>query len=428
MSLETKSETLALVLVALTSLLAMTSFAQDGGLDVLLEPISRLDISGAYLRHHVAADLIIFFTLNLALIQTALRYQFKGRAAPAASVALSAALTIGLVLAEQRFGFSIQDFGPIAAALLVLILAVVIYRLVHYLGLGAVGSGALAIVIAYLGVRATLPGFFTYAAGNPWLAWIHVGVIVAVIVFAVRGMASFVHSKDKILGAAADTLERPVGIIRGGMISEDEAQRLERERQQVSSFLQRIVDRPWKETAEILQDLAIIKKAIERFGTSREGRRIIAEKIRVISAREHVVLERIRTLEQTNQRLKAFDLRLLNKLRAGYDKLSDEERKKIKDLFARQVQKLELEDKISSFERNFLQYDAEFRDTLEHLVASLRLGQIAQARQWIDRALAQESKAEEIMEEIQKLEEQIKALTNIPLSELRTEEQLELFK
>ncbi|MBI3098531.1 MAG: hypothetical protein HYY93_09865 [Planctomycetes bacterium] len=416
-----KSETLTLLAVLIVAALAYTVTAQASPLDFVLEPIARLDIAGTHLRYHLAVDAILFFALFLALSQITLRGQFPGRAGGVLVFAVATALTISLLLAESAVGFSLRDFGPVAAALFVAIFAVVLYRFVSHLGLGIIGSGALAVAIAWFGARAAAPTLLAYAFPASVLAWLNLGAVTAVLVFVGRAGATLFHGKDIMLGQAADALRRPLAALRERSLPDEEARHLEQERGAVSGFLSRIVDRPWKDSAEILADLVAIRKAIERFGSSRQARSLIAEKIRAIAAREHVVLERLKILGELNTRLRAFDLRLLTRLRSAYDGLSDEERERVKAVFAREVQKLSLEDNLSRLEKEFLGYDAGFRDALEHVVAGLRLGQTSQAREWVDRAIRAEGRAEELMEEIDRLEEQVKALTKVPLSELHME-------
>lgn len=399
-------------------------------LDFILDPITRLDIAGAYLRHHLAMDAILFFTVFFAVVHAATARQFKGRASTAIAVAVSAALTVGLLLAESTYRFSLQDFGPVAAAILILTVAVVLFRLVHNLGLGTVGAGALAYAAAYLGARAAMPGLFALATASPPLAILHLFAVVAVVVSVVKAFQAFAGSGDIVLARAAEGLERPVRALKEAAQSEAETRRLDQERDAVRSILDRIVDQPFKDSVGILADLAEIQRAIRRYGTRPEGRRGIAEKLRSIATREHVVLERLKLLQQVNERLRAFDLRLLGRLRTDYEALPEEERQSAKEVFGREVQKLSLEDRIPKVEATFLAYDRQFREGLEHAIAALQLGQPAKAVDWINQCIRQESQAERVMEEIGQIEEQIKILTHIPLSRLkgRGPRQLSLFQ
>lgn len=416
-----KSEIMAVVAVAMVALAAMSVYAYEGTLDTLLAPLTRLDIAGAYVHNHIAIDAIVFFALFLSIFHVAVPPLFKGRAGTAVSVALAAAFTLSLSVAESRVGFTLQDFGPVAAALVVLVVAVAIYRLVHVLGMGTSGAGALAFVVAYIGARAAAPRLFLYAAENPWLAWLHLAAVVALVVFLGRALVGAVHAKDIVLGHAADALGRPLRAMRQRMVSPEEAQQLEKERGKAEVYLTRVVDRPWKESTEIVSDLAVIREAIERFGESPTARHLIVEKVQSISAREHVLAERLKQIQDTNERLHAFDLRLLSRIRSAYEKLPESERKQVRTLFAREVEKLAIEEELETLEKSFREYDAKFKDALAHIVAALRLVDLEGAVKWIDRALEHEGGAGRLMAKIRQMEDQLKTLTRMPLSELKAE-------
>ena len=83
----------------------------------------------------VLPDFVLSFTLFTALIYAVLgRRLGEQRPAIAASAALGAALSAGLVWWEQANGLSIRDLGPIAVGFAMILLAGVIHQSIRHVG------------------------------------------------------------------------------------------------------------------------------------------------------------------------------------------------------------------------------------------------------------------------------------------------------
>ena len=90
----------------------------------------------------VLPDFVLSFTLFTALIYAVLgRRLGEQRPAIAASAALGAALSAGLVWWEQANGLSIRDLGPIAVGFAMILLAGVIHQSIRHVGGNWAGAG-----------------------------------------------------------------------------------------------------------------------------------------------------------------------------------------------------------------------------------------------------------------------------------------------
>jgi hypothetical protein len=112
------------------------------------------------------------------------------------SVVVGLVLALSLSLLEYKVGFSIKFFGPIAAAFLILLMAIVIFNLIKTIGAGNTGAGSFAFVITYFLIRATLPDLILTLEGNSWFAWIDLGLVVAVLISIWKIIASFWSGQD----------------------------------------------------------------------------------------------------------------------------------------------------------------------------------------------------------------------------------------
>jgi hypothetical protein len=142
-----------------------------------LNPLAGTVLEGLF--ESIVPDLLLAFTFFTAAAYAVLGRQF-GRERPAAamSVALGAALAIGLVWWEQANDVSIRDLGPVAVGFAVLMLAAVVYAAVHRVGgnwAGVAAAGGTALLIALL---LGMP----WLVNSRWVAWIGLALLLAGLV------------------------------------------------------------------------------------------------------------------------------------------------------------------------------------------------------------------------------------------------------
>ncbi len=128
------------VLMAIMLASAVWSFS----LEELFRPFEFLDIAEMYDYYSGIVDLFIYLLIFTGAAQVTLGRRFTGRGARAISARTGICLSLAMVMAEEKFGFSIRSFGPVAAGILVLLLGVMIYRLFHYMGIVKPGAWSVA--------------------------------------------------------------------------------------------------------------------------------------------------------------------------------------------------------------------------------------------------------------------------------------------
>lgn len=134
----------------------------------------------------VFPDFVLAFTFFTALCYAVLGRHF-GRARPAAamSIALGTALAVGLVWWQARAGYSMRDLGPVAVALALLALAVVVYAALQRVG--GTGAGALLALAMCLLVGSTLSAPWPITPGAIATGGLVVGLIGALTLLAHHG-------------------------------------------------------------------------------------------------------------------------------------------------------------------------------------------------------------------------------------------------
>ncbi len=115
-------------------------------------PLFRWNISG--LLETALPDFILALTFFTSLSYAVLARQFtRQRPAVAMSVVIGLGLTIGLIVWEQKTGFSVLDLGPVAVGFALIVLAMVLHQAIRQIGGFWAGAGialGVSILIAQL--------------------------------------------------------------------------------------------------------------------------------------------------------------------------------------------------------------------------------------------------------------------------------------
>jgi hypothetical protein len=132
-------------------------------LDEVFAPFRGLDLPQFYAQYSSVIDGIIFLLIFVGLTQVTLSKFFgNSRGGKAVVIGAGLALALALILTERRMNFSIAQFGPYAAAIVVILAASVLFYMLRMLGVGGVASMSTSYLVVYFMLRAVVPGFFSY--------------------------------------------------------------------------------------------------------------------------------------------------------------------------------------------------------------------------------------------------------------------------
>ena len=107
-------------------------------LNNILQPFGNIGIGSFYLRYYSLVDAMVYLILFIGLAQFVFMKVFKNDAhaenpfkeAKLVSVAVGLALTVGMVVMENRSGFNLGSaLSPVAAIVILLVLALLLYNL-----------------------------------------------------------------------------------------------------------------------------------------------------------------------------------------------------------------------------------------------------------------------------------------------------------
>ena len=381
--------------------------ASGNSLDTLFHPLQALDISSFYNVYHYWIDFFIFLCLFISIARLTLGQKFGGREGKALSVVVGLALALSLSLMEYKTGFSVKSFGQIAAGILILMVGMVLFYLIKAIGAGNTGAGSFAFVITYFLIRATLPEFFLSLEGNPWFAWLDLGLMVAVLISIWKIISSLWSGRDmKSFGRVLERSRDPENTNLQKNINDEK-----QEMSLIKRGLRGITREGMKEGGNILDRLREMVRIIEENGSTDKARHLIAEKLNQISPKENQILRQLGYLKDLSQKIEDFDLRSFKDLRARWDRVPDKERDIIKEELLIEKNKIISEEKLRRLESVLSRYDNDFRYSISSAVGCLKANQSVQARDWLLKAISCEEGARNVFKEMKELEGRLLKLT-----------------
>lgn len=407
---------LKITLFTLVLLLIAIPLVSANMVDDLLSPLAGVDFSQTYDSYSSIIDFFIYAILFIGLAQVTIGKRFESNGGKAMVVAIGLVLAIGLVISESVIGFNLRSFGPLAAAIFIFLVGLVIFLGIKAFGMEAVGAASITIVITYFSIRSITPGFFDWMISNPNMAWLHSVLLIAVIISVFKVIKIFFPRKDE------GHTKEPKGFIES--VSQKPKDFLEhiREEKEEKNFiktkLRKITEESGKNSKHIIKDLLEIKKLIREFGNTEKGRELIAGKIKSISENEKQIHLRIQTLQNITKKLADFDIKNFTNLQSEYNKMSDMEKRKVEKRIKLDWKKLGIEKQMMLLEQAIIEYDRAFNHALELLVVSLRSNRIKSAIEQVDLALGIEKRLLKIIKQMDGLEKKLESFTKKEIKEM----------
>lgn len=399
---------LALLILAVLSLsiFGAAIASQKGITGSFIDPLSpfRTNIPEIYEQYSYMIDFLVFTAVfvSIAYITIGRRFGHKGIA-----VAIGTVLALSLSAMEPVWGFNLKSLGPLAAGVFILVLGSFIYGLIRHLNIDRLGAIAGAIVLIYLGMSLYTTSFiFWFMARLPVLPLI----LLAALLIVIYKIATKIFSRSD-----ATTVLEPE-IFSSAEIREYYPKMKEQE-QIIKRYLAKITRKAQKQSSQIIAEVAYISDMVNKFGSSPEGRRLIAKKINEISPQEHTLQETLSYLKATVQQIQNFDLRLFQQFKDKYLRLGPMEQRKVKEEVQDELDKINAERKLAEFESEWEAYDEDFRNCLNNAMLKLNEGNINESKKRLKEAMNYEVKTVEILDRMRDFEDLLYELTK---KELKT--------
>ena len=275
-------------------------------LDDLLHPFEFLDLSRTYDHYSAIIDLFIFFLIFLGAAKVTLGRRFTGRAGTALCVGVALALSVGLVIAEERVGFNLNSFGPVAASLLILIFGLLFFLLLHHVGMSKLRSFCLAYITLYFVLHAVSPELFDWISTEVPLMGVLLGVVLFLtILIAITALWHGIGNQDSF----QSDLRR---IMASDPVRQQKRETVGKESRFIKKRLFPKSKSIYQDSEYLLDDLESISKTIQGKGNSPKSQKTILNQMQRLVPRGRELLQKVQDLRQMNERLLRLDSSMLS--------------------------------------------------------------------------------------------------------------------
>ncbi len=431
-------------------------FAQEEGiLDSILGVWGTTNIGETYEKYQGIIDFLIYLTIFIGAAQFTLGKRFEGRGGKAVIIGMGFALAIALTVAQETIGFTIKSLGPVAAAIFLLIVAIMLFTMIKSAGMNASGSAAIAIVVVFLLIQAIAPNFFEWMSktkyaniiyGIMWIAVIWAIVVGAGALF--KGMGGGAKEVGRGVEEIKEGGKELSDAIKGGKKAEDEEEKEVEKEREILTALGKIGKRLLRSDRDIIGKLEKLKGIIKKHGLSATGRTLIAEKIEEIKpeieeARRFesligdytVALDRLKKLQvaqifgkggMTNARIVGFLTRAA--VKAGHTSSSRKVPEKLREYVA--DQKRMVTDDLRAIEK-FLEdikktrdLELKFINFLTEAINEINSGNVVMAESRIDNAISAKKEQSKLVIEEETITRRVQRIENHELKNLKNEKKL----
>ena len=353
-----------------------------------------------YDKYHTGIDLVLYMLVLVTACRVALARMFPGEHGQRLGSVIGLVLAISLSVAEGKLGFSARSFGPIAAGLFVLVIALVIYNMMRHAGAGHVACGTTALIVTYFSIRAVTPEFFIWLKQNEWANYLHGVLVVAILVALWRTIhaMSTPHEGSPLRRLAENA-------IRNRARSRDSSKkRSVSEWRWVQDKLEKSTIQGKKQCKQVISILKQVASIIRRQGLSDENARIARNTLSDLKAREHVLSSMLSHTRDADARLLQFDLSKYEELKQRYRMLDKRRQAACKRMFLEERQKIGTEEAIHDLSARTETYTMQFNQCIDMACRYVSSGNAKDSIKWIEKAIEQEQEAERLIKDIRKQE------------------------
>ncbi|MCX6707132.1 MAG: hypothetical protein NT001_03245 [Candidatus Woesearchaeota archaeon] len=154
--------------IVLFSLILLSLFAATVSaalLDPVLSTLDKINIVGTYGKYGFIIDTILYFVILIGAAQAGLGERFKDQ--KSIVVAVGIALAIGAAIGEQRTGFRLGNFWPLALLMAILAIAFGVYGYFKKIsGTQNRGFAMLGFAFLFFYIQSAIPGLASQFANS----------------------------------------------------------------------------------------------------------------------------------------------------------------------------------------------------------------------------------------------------------------------
>lgn len=375
--------------------------------ETILQPFRDLDIASTYQQFSVFIDFIIYLTIFTALSRFVFTKRFPGREGKTISIGIAFTLSIAMTVFSYTTGFKLGNLAPLAAVILLAIVAVGIFVFTKHLGGNSANASIVAFIISYLLTRATFPEVYQWAEQNQFAAWIDAAALLSIPILLAMLVLRFKSSLSS------------KGIIPNIDFGRDKAMK-DTEREEVTNLenkekfargLSNAENQAAKSEKAIGRDLKAIIEILSRKGITPETIPTIRELLTDMQRQNGELNKAQDQLRLINQRLEEWDISSFRKLSETFRRLSPKKQRLLKTAIETERQSITSNEALETIERGIEQRHQEFVKYLNAAIKEVEENNARQAINYLTQALKNEVSLKKLLDQFRRVEKQLLRLT-----------------
>ncbi|MCX6833428.1 MAG: hypothetical protein NT028_15115, partial [candidate division Zixibacteria bacterium] len=221
-------------------------------------------------------------------------------------------LSIAMTVFSYTTGFKLGNLAPLAAVILLSLVALTIFLFIKHIGGNTATSGLASFIITYFLTRATFPEIYQWAQGNQFASWIDAAILITIPILVVM----LVMKAKSHLPTGKDVLSE-IDLAEKGLpkaVSKPDAGKY-RERENLTEQSTKEEKQAAKSEKVIGRDIKAIIEILKTKGITPTTAPAIREVLSDLQRQDSELSRSMNQLKLINQKLEQWDI-------AGFKQLS----------------------------------------------------------------------------------------------------------
>ncbi len=363
----------------------------------ILDPFAWWDISGTYDKYAGFFDLVIYSAIFIAVSNIVFTSRFTGRAGKAMATTIGIALGVSLTIAQQQFGWSLRQAGPIAVLIALLLVGFLILQVLIRVHVSWKLAVPLTYVIVYLFIRAMSPALLAAIAQKaPFIN------LLSAIVFLICMWQIGVALWPKHTGTGSP------GRHDAGFIAGMDRRNEEREIRIEKRIKRHLAPAARRETVRLEHNLQALARELRKEQPDYKAVTQTLSHIAHKADEVNRIIDRVRILDR---RIRNHDYHQLQELGGYYRELNDADKASLREQISLERRKVVQEHALVQLAEACERRHGQLRATLDHAARACFSGDRPSAIQQIEAAAAIEQEQARDMQRLQHMEKRLLVLT-----------------
>ena len=313
-------------------------------------------------------------------------------------------LSIAMTVFSYTTGFRLGNLAPLAAVILLSLIALTIFLFIKHIGGNTTTSGLAAFIITYFLTRATFPEIYQWAQGNQFAAWVDSAVLITIPVLIVmlfmKAKSHFPTGKGVLseIDLAGKSTQKTVSKPDSGKYREREglAQQSTKEEKQAAKT-EKVIGRDIKTIIEILKTKGITPQ------TAPAIREVLSD----LQRQDSELSRSMNQLKLINQKLEQWDIKGFTQLSQTYNQLTPDNQKLLREAIQVERQSIMANKAIQLIEKRIDQYHQEFQRNLNLALNELGHNNAKQAITYLIQAQRLQDESQNMLDKLKNLQKQL---------------------